>query len=151
MWLSPVDDKTTKGVAALRAFILYSIDGSLPHVDDDTPDRHDSLARQIADRLRSEGLTVATDVGRSDFRVDIAVTDPGNPEVYRLGIILDGLNYASLPTVRDREVTVPAVLTNLGWEICRIWALDWFDNPDSVVRRIKDRVSSSSPLQAVRE
>lgn len=147
----PVDDKTSKGVAALRAFILYSIDGSLPHVDGDATDRCDSMARQIADRLRSEGMTVATDVGRSDFRVDIAVMDPDNPEVYRLGIILDGLNYTSLPTVRDREVTVPAVLTNLGWEICRIWALDWFDNPDSVIRRIKDRVNSSSPLRASRE
>lgn len=81
---------------------------------------------------------VNNNVGRSDFRVDIAITDATDPDSYCIGIIIDGLNYRALPTIRDREITIPAVLENLGWRIHRIWALDWLDNPDAVIRHISE-------------
>ena len=132
----PDDTVLPKGVAALRAFIAYSIAGKLPQAESNSIITKDELVEEIATRLRNEGLNVATNVGRSNFHVDIAISDPDNPDVYKLGVILDGINYASLPTVRDREITVPAVLSKLGWHLHRIWALDWLDDPDSVIRSI---------------
>lgn len=129
----PDDASLSKGVTALRNFIAYAIDGTLPAVDGADEVVTDSLIEQIADRLRQAGLNVKTNIGSSDFKVDIAVETSGG---YSLGIIVDGRNYASLPTVRDREITIPAVLRGLGLTICRIWALDWFDNPDNVINQI---------------
>lgn len=132
------DDNTQpKGVAALRAFIDYAIGGNLPKSGSGaSAQSSDALVEQIAARLRLEGLQVDTNVGRSDFHVDLAVRDPERPGAYSLGVLLDGLSYAALPTVRDREITVPTVLANLGWRLHRIWALDWLEDPVYVVRSI---------------
>ncbi len=134
----PADAALSKGVSALRSFISYSIDGKLPEVENKSSYNRDELVEQIASRLRREGYMVNNNVGRSDFRVDIAITDATDPDSYCIGIIIDGLNYRALPTIRDREITIPAVLENLGWRIHRIWALDWLDNPDAVIRHISE-------------
>ncbi len=134
----PEDATLPKGVVALREFIAYAINGCLSDIESRSNKTCDELIEQIASRLRSIGLNATTNVGRSDFRVDIAIKDPDNPETYSIGLIIDGKNYATLPTVRDREITIPAVLGNLGWKIHRIWALDWLDNPDAVLRGICD-------------
>lgn len=133
-----IPDRATmsKGALALRAFISYAMHGILPRKEGEDSINRDLLAESIASRLREEGLEVDTNVGRSDFRVDLAIVDPKAPESYRLGIILDGMNYALLATVRDREITVPKVLHNLGWRLSRVWALDWLDNPETVIGRI---------------
>lgn len=132
----PDDVALSKGVTALRAFIAYAIDGKLPEVENQHTHTRDEIVEQIASRLRKEGYEVDINVGHSDFRVDIAIADPQNPGSYCVGLIIDGLNYAALPTVRDREITIPGVLGALGWHIHRIWALDWLDNPDAVIRNI---------------
>lgn len=138
----PETESLSKGAKALRAFIDYSIHGKLPEMDDESAHKKDELIEQIASRLRTVGLEVDVNVGRSDFRVDIAIRDSSDEGPYSLGLIIDSLNYASLPTVRDREITIPSVLENLGWRIKRIWALDWFDNPDAVVRNICNELNS---------
>ncbi len=136
----PADATLSKGVMALRSFIAYSIDGKLPKSDRQSSYNRDELVEQIASRLRKEGYVVDVNVGRSDFRVDIAIASHTDPGRYCLGLIIDGLNYVALPTIRDREITIPTVLGNLGWRIHRIWALDWLDNPDAVISNISKLV-----------
>ena len=75
-------------------------------------------------------------VGRSDFKLDIAIQDEINPEKYKLGIIIDGKNYYSLPSSRDREIVVPNVLAGLGWKLYRVWAIDWLNEPAKVMEGI---------------
>lgn len=132
----PDDAALSKGVTALRAFIAYAIDGKLPDIETKSATQRDELVEQIARTLRKDGHKVETNVGRSDFRIDIAIADPENPGSYSLGLILDGLNYAALPTVRDREITIPTVLGNLGWHLHRVWSLDWLDNPKNAINQI---------------
>lgn len=43
-------------------------------------------------------------------------------------IILDGDSYNAAKTTRDRELAQIAVLNGLGWNIHRIWTMDWYDN-----------------------
>ena len=89
--------------------------------------KEDLFAEMIADELRSEGLTVNTGVGTSDFRVDVAVVDKAHPGNYLYGILLDGPGYASAETARDREIIRPQILKRLGWTIKRKWILDKYD------------------------
>ena len=69
-----------------------------------------------------------TGVGSSDFRVDVAVLDPGRPGCYLYGILLDGPGYASAEAARDREIIRPQVLEGLGWTLRRNWILDRYDD-----------------------
>lgn len=131
----PSEGINAKGVTALRNFLAYAIDGNIEREEGPEADK-EVIIDAIADKLRDKGLNVVTKVGRSTFKIDIAVVDEHNPDNYSLGIILDGRDYYNLPIVRDREITVPSVLRSLGWRLHRVWTIDWFDNPDAVLSDI---------------
>ena len=129
-------DGLSKGVETLRSFLSYASYESQGKPEDIMPESFETIVRQISDRLRSSGKKVDNFVGRSDFKVDIAIRDEKNLEKYKLGIIIDGKNYYSLPSSRDREIVVPSVLKGLGWELYRVWAIDWLNEPDKVMEGI---------------
>ena len=120
-----VDYNTEKGVIGLRDFIRYAEEGRACLEDrTDSSAERDVWVEKIADELRSRGLQVNTNVGTSDFRVDIAVLDPERKGHYSCGIICDGLNYAGAKSAIDREKIRPEMLESLGWKIERRWILD---------------------------
>lgn len=131
----PADDVTAKGVVALRNFLSYALNGDIPQLQS-TGIEKETIIDDIADKLREKGYHVATKVGRSAFKIDIAIFDNENPDNYILGLIIDGRDYNALPTVRDREITVPTVLNSLGWRLHRLWTIDWLENPDRVIQSI---------------
>lgn len=62
--------------------------------------------------------------------------DPDHPSSYLLGILCDGVNYRNTKTARDREIVQNNVLQGLGWTVCRVWTLDWFENREAVMERL---------------
>ena len=54
--------------------------------------------------------------------------DPYDSSRYILGVLLDGDGYKLTANTRDREVAQIGVLNHLGWNIHRIWSIDWWDN-----------------------
>ena len=51
-------------------------------------------------------------------------------------ILLDGEGYLTAKTVRDRELAQVDVLHGLGWNILRIWTMDWWDNRQKELERV---------------
>ena len=96
-----------------------------------------SMADAIAQEIEAMGYTVDRKVGRSNFKVDLAVVDPQDSGTYTLGIMIDGRTYYQTKTQRDREICQPNVLQMLGWRIMKVWSVDWFLNRDAVVERIQ--------------
>ena len=98
------------------------------------------ITLQIAKKLEEKGLKVNTFVGKSRFKVNIAIHDPQNEGKYMMGILLDDKIYHTIPTMSDREIVQPSVLKALDWKIKRIWTLDWFERPEHVLDNILDEV-----------
>lgn len=135
-----------KGVEGLKHFLDYAETNSLAVSSQSHIQHNDAiLAEQIAAELRIRGYRVATNVGRSQFKVDVAVKDKNDDGVYCLGILLDGEGYRDTHTTRDREVVQPSVLSALNWQVMRVWSVDWFNNRERVINRIEERLSSDSP------
>lgn len=129
------------GVAGLKRFLEYAEKGERHVVDCRTarlPDEAASIENIVADKLRSLGYDVHTDIGSSGYKIDIGIVDSLHPSTYRLGIICDGKNYHCGKTVRDREIVQNSVLRMLGWKICRIWTMDWWENPEGVIASIQE-------------
>ena len=130
---------SAEGVAALRAFLEYASGRELAltrATSDSYHARQDGIAREICDRLREAGYETSQHVGHSNFRIDIGVIDPANPEKYLLGILLDGEIYGASKTVRDREYAQIGVLSGLGWQMTRVWTMDWWDNREKETARL---------------
>lgn len=113
------------GVVALKRFLEYAETGELPQPLEQVQKSCElPLTRRVADIFKSQGYVVHFNVGRSAFKVDLAIVDKQNPSQYCKAVLLDGPRYYSTPTVRDREIIQPNVLTSLGWNIQRIWTAD---------------------------
>jgi hypothetical protein len=113
------------GVIALKHFLEYAESHTLPQPISQLQKNNISpIARKIANSFESQGHKVHFNVGRSNFKIDLAVVDPNNPSTYTKAILLDGLQYYQTPTVRDREIIQPNILSSLGWTVQRIWTAD---------------------------
>ncbi|MFZ2957287.1 MAG: DUF3320 domain-containing protein [Candidatus Ozemobacteraceae bacterium] len=119
------------GVRHLHSFLRYARDGATfvkplsGNVDENRVARK-LLEDDIAEKLVAAGYKVARDVGMSDMKVDLAIRHPDRPETFALGILCDGAGYAAIKTVRDRERLRTEVLKRLGWNLHRIWSVDWW-------------------------
>lgn len=125
------------GVAAMKAFLEYAEGGNLAQPNTQiTEVETDEIAKQIAEAIEELGYEVHLNVGRSKFKVDIAIVDPNDSKRYLKGIILDSPAYAETPTARDREIVQPSILSILGWEICHIWTAEWLENKEKCFQKI---------------
>ncbi|HVK34697.1 MAG TPA: DUF3320 domain-containing protein, partial [Microlunatus sp.] len=98
------------------------------------------------------GCTVQTDVGLSEFRLDLAVAAPGRGEVATLAVLLDGPVWPARTTTGDRDGAPVSVLsTIMGWPaVARVWLPAWLSDPEGVVRELVDRaVASAEPPRSV--
>ena len=102
-------------------------------------DRH---REQIADALRARGLVVATDVGLSDFKVDLSIALPEDPQRPLMAVLLDTPVWASRGTVGDRDGLPTDVLSRmLRWpSVQRVWLPEWLTDSAAVLDRLEKEV-----------
>jgi len=134
-----------KGVQGLHRFLDYAENGTLIEnaYFQDNQQMEKVITMQIARRLEEKGLKVNTFVGKSRFKVNIAILDPQNEGKYQLGILLDDKIYHAIPTMSDREIVQPSVLKSLDWKLKRVWTLDWFERPEHVIENILSEIKSA--------
>ena len=141
---------TAQGVAALRLFLAYAAGKPLPRDESSLPlaaSGTDGPAEALCRALASAGYRTDRAVGRSAYRVDIGVLDPGDPECYLAGILLDGGSYAAAKTTRDREYAQQSVLEGLGWTVFRVWTMDWWDNPKKETERVLSLIRQTEQIK----
>ena len=142
---SQIDLRRTnaRGVEGLKHFLEYAEQQILIQTESSIRCGNDSLiAQQIANALNENGYQASVNIGRSQFKVDVAVSRKDQPDVYQLGILLDGEGYHSTQTTRDREIVQTSVLGNLRWQVMRVWSVDWFNNPERVISRIIEKITN---------
>jgi hypothetical protein len=78
---------------------------------------------------------VRTDVGLSDFKVDLAVARSSDPESPLMAVLLDGPAWARRGTVGDRDGLPREVLGDmLRWPVVeRVWLPSWLASRDAVL------------------
>ncbi len=134
----------SKGVAQLKAFLEFAKNGKsiLPSRISTASTRSDIVERLIAEKIRTLGYEVHTNIGCSKYKIDIGIVNPNKKGEYILGIMCDGSKYKAGNTSRDRNVLQGNVLKSLGWNISRLWILDWWENQDKELGKIKSAVQN---------
>ena len=105
-------------------------------------DYDSDFERRVAERLRTKGWDVRTQIGVSRFRVDLGVVHPDRSGTFLAGIECDGATYHSSPTARDRDRVRQAILENLNWKLVRIWSTDFFIDPDGTLERVCEKLDA---------
>ena len=138
-----------EGVAGLKGFLQFAIGGkNALAVNADTVSKHkDLLVEALAKAIRAMGYEVECNIGCSQYKMDIGIVDSDNPGTYLLGILVDGENCKDSATAKDRFVSQPSVLEGLGWKLMRVWTLDWMDESDTVLERIRAEIEKAKAAQ----
>lgn len=130
----------SKGVAGLKAFLEFADKGktALALRQDSVELPQKSIGYFIAQQLKSYGYECVCDLGVSDFRIDCAVCDPKNKKNFILAILADGTCAYHSTSAKDRTVSQVQTLKMLGWNVYRLWTLNFHYNPKREAKRIKD-------------
>ena len=132
----------SEGVAGLKAFLQFAEKGQLTVRSENIQATQNRLllSEAIGKRLQEKGLIIKSNIGTSGFKVDIGVVHPDKSQQYILGVVLDGDYYYNARTCNDREMVMPSVLKALGWNIFRIWTIDWYENSERIIDAIVEKV-----------
>jgi len=140
-----VEKTSAEGVKLLRSYIEFAQNGvtalekELSFSNEATFDS--PFEESVYDFLQTKGYNVATQVGCSGFRIDMAVKHPVYSGCFVIGIECDGAAYHSSRTARERDRLRQTILEDMGWTIYRIWSTDW----------IKDQKNEEQKLVAAVE
>lgn len=131
---------SAEGVAGLKDFLEYVEKGKLVSRNGSDTDRCDGFVENVALELRNRGYEVRTNIGTSGYKVDIGIVNPYNPTSYLMAVICDGYNYSSSRCARDREIIQMDVLRNLGWDVYRLWIMDWWTMKDTTLKKLTSAI-----------
>jgi len=128
---------SARGVGVFRAYLQYAETGNL---EAEANSAHTAIStlfeEEVADFLRQAGYQVQMKVGTAGFFIDLAVFNANQPGVYLLGIECDGPEYNRARTSRDRDRLRQQVLEGLGWQVYRLWSVEWFAHPEAEQARL---------------
>jgi hypothetical protein len=90
----------------------------------------------VARSLSERGWVVHPQIGVSAFRIGLGVVHPDSPGRYLAGVECDGETYRRSATARDRDKLREASLRRIGWNIVRVWSLDWWLDGKRAAQRL---------------
>ena len=118
-----VTEEHSKGLNFLRDYLCYAetgILGSSSRRSSKALSTVYDLREEISEGLSKKGFKVQSQVGCSEYKLDLAVVDPSDESKFILGLECDTEMYQSAKTCRDRERLRREVLENHGWKIHRV-------------------------------
>lgn len=128
---------TSRGVAGLKAFLEFAEKGrtNISVRSDEIIINKQGIGKFIAEELSAYGYDCRCDVGVSDFKIDVAVVDPKNKHNFILAVLCDVQQNFS---VKDRMVMQAQTLKRNNWNVVRLYAINFFNNPKREIKKIKD-------------
>ena len=129
------------GALYLKRLIMYAENNGYVKKDLSS-EASNSIIEFIKNDLEALGYDVATSVGLSSYKVDIAIKSKDNDE-YKLGILIDDENIDDLNSIRDTLYLTESFLTNaLEWNIINIYTVEYFKNPKKVINYIISKIGT---------
>ena len=142
-----LEGTNAEGVKMLRSYIEFAINGTSSLANEVTYDKvvnvESPFEESVYDFLVSKGYRIATQVGCSGYRIDLAVKHPALDGRFVLGIECDGATYHSSRTARERDRLRQDVLEDIGWRMFRIWSTDWIKDPVTEGKKLVDAVEKA--------
>ena len=130
-----LERSSAEGVRLLKNYLCYANYGGKPQNTLESEGLN-PIEQEIFNTLEKAGIPLVPKFGFSQYKIDMVAKHPTKDE-YVLAIECDGEYYASSPTAKERDRLREQQLASLGWKFYRIWLLDWINNKEQEIERIK--------------
>ncbi|MFE7062056.1 DUF3320 domain-containing protein [Sutcliffiella sp. NPDC057660] len=143
-----------EGVHSLRAFMEFAKRGNEPLLLENRNQSRDVnstvIIPKIQNILQVNGYQTQQNVGSSEFKIDLAVVDRNREGKYIAAIQIDGPGYANRKTTRDRNKLSDLMLGRLGWQVIKVWSVEWWHDEskqiENILNQLKDIEKSPSKV-----
>ncbi len=130
---------SNKGKLLLKQFLKFAEENTFKPFKDESAEKG-TIISFIKKDLETRGLTVVSNVGNSDFRVDLAIKNKTG-DFYELGILIDSQVLGEEISCRDKIYVQESVLNALKWKIVNIYSLEYFKDRKATIDKIVDAMS----------
>lgn len=138
-----IESRKNNGAKALKKFLSYAEEESLPSTDEIIDSPNKDLAYFIKKELENKGYACDVSIGHSEFKIDLAVKKKDSNE-YLLGILLDEKPINGNISCRDRFYVEPIILSSLHWKILRVYTYSFLRFKDDTINSIIKMIESTS-------
>lgn len=136
--LRPSKAKNPRAVELLREYLAVADDQGQKVVTQSGP--LDAFERVVKTALEKQGYEIHCNVGTPGAQVDFGIVHPEDPSRFILGLLTDGTQYQMMNSARDRERIHVEALEDRGWNVGRLWTLDWYKDSDAVLEKINSDI-----------
>jgi len=137
-----VTSQSNPGVAMLKYWLEYCASGQLLSYELTHREPGSIFEEYVIAQLASIGCQPVPQVGVAGYYIDIGVRHPKWPHGFIMGVECDGYTYHSSKSARDRDRLRQEVLEGLGWNLYRIWSIDWFSDPVKEAQKLREAIES---------
>lgn len=113
---------------------LYSL-----HESDYFNNKTLEIIKEVYQEIRRRGFTALANVGIGKYSIDIAVKQD---DKYILGIEFDTKLFKEGYKSRERDYFRQKYLESRGWNIYRVWSMNWWKSKETEINRIMDTIYS---------
>ena len=133
------------GTEMLRGWLEYCATGMLDsgEVSAERKEPESDFEAHVGECIRALGCETEYQVGVGKYRIDIGVRHPEWPHGFLLGVECDGATYHSSRSARERDRYRQEILEGLGWHLHRIWSTNWFNDQNSEIEKLRDRIKET--------
>jgi len=138
----------SKGLQAFYGFLKFAETGSIPSeiVINEGQLPQSPFEEDVIAILERQGFKCVPQVGVAGYFIDIGIINPKREGSFIIGIECDGATYHSGKTARDRDRLRQMILEQLGWNIYRIWSVDWFKNKQRQIDKLITHINELSRM-----
>jgi hypothetical protein len=123
-----------QGTIMLKKFLKYSEEATFKACGT-LDEGNKSIVYYIKNDLQKLGYDVVTNVGNSEFRVDLAIKSKDGKS-YRLGVLVDTKVIKDDISLRDKMYVQESVLNGLKWNIVSIYAIEYYKDKKATINKI---------------
>lgn len=92
---------------------------------------------QLKKSLEAKGYLVDENIGQSRFRCTLGVKKQSSDKQYRLGILVDDETHYHNNDLVEQYYQRPSILKAFGWRIMNVYAKDWLEDSERVLRELE--------------
>ena len=138
-----LDANAPFGTKALKMFLDYAENRNNVRDGNSESDVNTPFEDNVYDYVHSLGYDIRKQVGCAGYRIDLGILDPHSPGRYLIGIECDGKQYFNAPVARDRDRLRQQVLTGLGWNLHRVWSMEWYQDRENTKQRLLTAIENA--------
>ena len=129
-----------KGQLLLKRFLKFAEENTFRACGNAEQEKG-TISALIKQDLIDRGLNVVSNVGNSDFRVDLAVMNKAGDR-YELGILIDSRILGNDISCRDKMYVQKSVLNALKWKIIDIYSVEYFKDKTGTINKIIEAINA---------